>query len=211
MRLTASGINHGFGSHTVLDNVDLEVSQGDSLAIVGPSGSGKTTLLSILGGLVTPRRGTVRVDGAAPARGLLRDHVAWILQTANVLPDRTVVDNVALGALSERITRAQAEDRARQTVATVGLSELHTMPVRLLSGGEVQRVAIARALVGNRPFVMADEPTGQLDARTSARVMDALFKGVRERALVVVTHDVELAAMCQRVLELRDGTVHEVT
>jgi len=188
----------------VLAGADLAVEQGETVAILGPSGSGKSTLLSVLGGLVRPTGGVVRVDGAA---GGLRDVSAWVLQTVNVLPERSVLDNVVLGGLTRGLTRASAVAEAAARLDAVGLGERLDDPVRVLSGGEVQRVVIARALASGRPFILADEPTGQLDRATSDVVLDALFTTAGGAAVVVVTHDPEVAARCGRVARIDDGVV----
>ena len=141
---------------------------------------------------------------AHPPSGL----VAWVLQTANVLIDRTVLDNVCLGGFSRGLGRGEAAEEARRRLAEVGLGDRADDPVRLLSGGEVQRVAIARALASGRPVLLADEPTGQLDARTTDSVLSVLLRRDDGRAVVVVTHDPEVARRCDRVLTLHNGVLH---
>ncbi|WP_456819907.1 ABC transporter ATP-binding protein [Cellulomonas sp. URHB0016] len=188
----------------MLDGARLTVEQSETIAILGPSGSGKSTLLSVLGGLVSPTGGSARVDGADAS---LRDVSAWVLQTVNVLPERTALDNVAIGALVRGVTRRQAEAEAAERLALVGLGDRLADPVRLLSGGEVQRVVIARALATRRPFVLADEPTGQLDHSTSDVVLDALFTSAGGAAVVIVTHDPAVAARCTRTVQIQDGVV----
>lgn len=210
MRLAVTGLRHRYGPRSpwVLDGVDVTVAPGQTVAVVGPSGSGKTTLLALLGGLLPVQTGSIKVvddDGAArqPA-----GQVAWVLQTVNVLADRSVLDNVALGGFSAGLRRAEATGQAREWLATVGLADRADDPVRVLSGGEVQRVVIARALASRRPLVLADEPTGQLDAATTDTVLATLFDGSHGRSVVVVTHDPEVAGRCDRVLRLRNGTLH---
>lgn len=210
MRLAVTGLRHRYGPRDpwVLDGVDLTVVPGETVAVMGPSGSGKTTLLALLGGLLPVQSGQVRIlddDDNASSPG---DRVAWVLQTVNVLPDRTVVDNVALGGFSARLARADATGRARQWLDTVGLAERADDPVRVLSGGEIQRVVIARALASQRPLLLADEPTGQLDAATTETVLSVLFDRTHHRSVVVVTHDPEVAGRCDRVLRLRNGALH---
>lgn len=190
----------------VLDGATFSVDEGETVAILGPSGSGKSTLLSVLGGLVRPSAGTVAVDGAS-ADARLTDVSAWVLQTINVLPERTVVDNVAIGALVRGVGHARARRLAAERLGAVGLADRAADPVRVLSGGEVQRVVIARALATGRPFVLADEPTGQLDHTTSTRVLDALFSTAGGAGVVVVTHDPEVAARCMRTVRIDDGVV----
>jgi len=206
VRLVADGVvvRYPRGARNVLDGATFEVEQGETVAILGPSGSGKSTLLSVLGGLVRPSAGAVRVEGVdAP----LCDVSSWILQTVNVLPERSVLDNVAIGALVRGASRTRARELAAERLALVGLADRLDDPARLLSGGEVQRVVIARALATGRPFVLADEPTGQLDHSTSRVVLDALFTTAGGAGVVVVTHDPDVAARCARTVRIDDGVV----
>ncbi|GHS85768.1 ABC transporter ATP-binding protein [Actinomycetota bacterium] len=225
MRLIAHGVSVRFPGRDdpVLDRADLEVRTGETVAILGPSGSGKSTLLSVLGGLLRPETGTVELapdGGAVAAPGGSGEEVSvssassWILQTTNVLPERTAVENVAVAASLAGSTWNEALGRAREALALVGLGDHAGDQVRVLSGGEVQRVVTARALVAGRPFVLADEPTGQLDRATTEVVLDALFASVRahlttgaETGLVVVTHDPAVAARCDRSVRIDNGRV----
>ncbi|MFE1320545.1 ABC transporter ATP-binding protein [Kitasatospora phosalacinea] len=202
-RLSARGIGHRIGERKLLHGLDLDVTVGTSLAVVGPSGTGKSTLLAILGGLLAPAEGRVTIDHGHGRS--VADSVSWVLQTVNVLPDRTVLDNVALGALADGADWNRARELARPALERVGLATFADRPVRALSGGEVQRTVIARALVSTRPFVLADEPTGQLDAATTTRVMDSLLATTATRGLVVVTHDPTVAHRCTRTVRLTDG------
>jgi ABC-type lipoprotein export system ATPase subunit len=206
VRLVADGVvvRYPRSTRAVLAGADLAVDEGETVAILGPSGSGKSTLLSVLGGLVRPTDGSVRVEGGD---GGLRDVSAWVLQTVNVLPERSVLDNVAVGGLTRGLTRASARADAARRLDGVGLGGRLAEPVRVLSGGEVQRVVIARALASGRPFILADEPTGQLDRATSDVVLDALFTTAGGAAVVVVTHDPDVAARCDRVARIHDGMV----
>lgn len=199
--LRVKGISHGYqGGPDILVDLNLEVFEGERLAVMGPSGSGKSTLLAILGGLARPRRGSVssrRGEGGIPS-------VAWVLQTVNVLSDRSVIDNVAVGALGGGCRWREALSVARRELHRVGLGDRESVAVRVLSGGEAQRVVIARALASSAELILADEPTGQLDARTTDEVLDILL-GAHGRTIVVVTHDVSVAARCDRTLHLVDG------
>jgi len=193
----------------VLRGVGFEVPAGTAAAIIGPSGSGKTTLLSLLGGLLRHQQGHivgVDDDGATVP---LADAASWVLQTISLLPDRTALDNVAVGAYSEGADRTEARRRALECLGLVGLSTRAGDVARILSGGEAQRVAIARAMASHRPVILADEPTGQLDAATSATVLDAMIGAHGDRTVVIVTHDLEVAERCDLILELRNGVVHE--
>jgi putative ABC transport system ATP-binding protein/lipoprotein-releasing system ATP-binding protein len=210
MRLSARAVGHRIGDRQLLHRLDLDVAVGDSVAVVGPSGAGKSTFLAILGGLLAPDEGQVTVTGAPGGRSAVADSVSWVLQTVNVLSDRSVLHNVALGALSDGLEWDQACELAAPALDLVGLAPFAGRPVRSLSGGEVQRVVIARALVSRRPFVLADEPTGQLDAGTTERVMDSLLAATRTQGLLVVTHDMTVAHRCARVLRLHDGRLTDV-
>ncbi|KSW29246.1 ATP-binding cassette domain-containing protein [Cellulomonas sp. B6] len=207
MRLVAEGVTFAHpGSRLLLDHLMLQVEAGESVAVVGPSGSGKTTLLALLGGLLAPQAGTLALERGG-TREPLADHVSWVLQTVNVLGDRTVLDNVAVGAYADGVSRATALARAERALADVGLAGTGDRPVRTLSGGEAQRVVIARAAVSERPVLLADEPTGQLDHRTSTDVIDALLASAADKVTVVVTHDPAIAARCSRTLALGSGVL----
>jgi putative ABC transport system ATP-binding protein len=206
----------GERSLTVLDGVTFAVPAGATCAIVGPSGSGKTTLLGLAAGLDRPTRGTVRLAGVdlAPldedARAALRARsVGFVFQNFRLLPTLTAAENVALpldlrGDKSARTASLDLLDR-------VGLADRAGHHPAQLSGGEQQRVALARAFAGRPALLFADEPTGNLDAETGARVEALLFELNREAgtALVVVTHDPELAARCEQTIRLKGGKVVE--
>lgn len=219
MRLVARDVRVDFASlaRPVLDGATLTVHQGESVAVLGPSGSGKSTMLSVLGGLVTPTRGDVAVEDDVAARTVtdgagLREACAWVLQTVNALPERSAQDNVALGALARGGSRREAAALAADLLVEVGLGHRRATPARALSGGELQRVVVARALASGRPFLLADEPTGQLDRSTSSTVLAALLRGGAgpDRAgVVVVTHDPEVAQRCDRTVRIEDGRVRE--
>ncbi|NKY38116.1 ATP-binding cassette domain-containing protein [Cellulomonas septica] len=206
MRLVTSNVvvRYPRSPQPVLVGADLVVDQGESVAILGPSGSGKSTLLAVLGGLVRPDAGRAFVEGLSVR---LPDVSAWILQTVNVLPERSALDNVVVGALTRGMPRVQARAEAMERLTAVGLGVRAADPARLLSGGEVQRVVIARALAAGRPFLLADEPTGQLDRASSDVVLDALFSTAGGAGVVVVTHDPHVADRCDRVVQIVDGMV----
>lgn len=216
MRLVASGVSYTYprGDHQVLAGVDFEIPAGTSAAIIGPSGSGKTTLLSLMGHLLPMQAGSIHAlddsaGGDAAPRVSLKEAASWVLQTVSLFPDRSALDNVIVGAYSDGASRPDAAARSRECIASVGLAGKENDPARILSGGEAQRVAIARALASRRPIILADEPTGQLDARTSSTVLEAIIGAHGERTVVIVTHDPEVAERCDLVLELRDGVIHE--
>ena len=198
----------------ILKGIDLAVADGESLALLGASGSGKSSLMAVLAGLERATSGRVEVagtdfgtldeDGLAIAR---RGRIGIVLQAFHLLPTMTALENVAVPM--ELAGERDAFARAEAELAAVGLSHrLDHYPAQL-SGGEQQRVAIARAL-GPRPrIVFADEPTGNLDAATGARVMDLLFdrRAATSATLVIITHDPALARRCDRVIELADGRI----
>ena len=208
----------GGGALAVLRNVSFDIAAGETLAIVGPSGSGKTTLLGLLAGLDTPTTGTVLLDGAnlgtldEDARARLRgDRVGFVFQSFQLVPTLTALENVQVPLELRGIRDSDA--RARDLLERVGLgNRTHHFPTQL-SGGEQQRVAIARAFV-NRPRVLfADEPTGNLDGATGARIVELLEQLNREdgTTIVLVTHDPVLATRLGRSIRLADGLVIEDT
>jgi len=208
-------IKSGSETLTILDHLSLNITAGESVAIIGASGSGKTTLLSLLAGLDLPSSGEIRLAGKAlttldeDGRAALRaGRVGFVFQSFQLLAGLTALENVMLPA--ELAGLADAEQRARETLAEVGLSaRLGHYPYQL-SGGEQQRVAIARAFAARPEILFADEPTGNLDSATGARIIDLLFALNRERGatLVLVTHDTALAERCGRALRLQDGRLH---
>lgn len=201
---------------TVLEAVDFRVARGEAVAVVGPSGSGKTTLLGLCAGLDTASTGSVRLAGHAletlseDERAAVRSaHVGFIFQNFQLLPTLTAEENVRvpLELRGERETR----QRGRELLAAVGLAErANHYPVQL-SGGEQQRVALARAFANRPDILFADEPTGNLDGATSERVAQMLFdlNRVSGATLVLVTHDLELARRCDRILRIAKGRVRE--
>jgi len=197
---------------TILDHVSFDVEAGASVAIVGASGSGKTTLLGLLAGLDRATTGEVWLDGLAlsgldeDARARLRQRLlGFVFQSFQLLPALTALENVMLPL--ELAAAPDAQARAQEWLDRVGLARRMTHYPKQLSGGEQQRVAIARAFAGEPKLLLADEPTGNLDAATGAEVADLMFRLNRERAttLVLVTHDAEIAGRCARKLSLASG------
>ena len=206
------------GSLTILDDINLEVAAGETVAIVGASGSGKSTLLGLLAGLDVPSRGEVRLFGSdlfandEDGRARLRaQSIGFVFQSFQLLPHLSALENVLLPMeLSGRTPDGMAAAlAAREMLARVGLGERLSHYPKTLSGGEQQRVALARAFVLRPPLLLADEPTGSLDARTGDAVIELMFELNRERGstLVLVTHDPQIAARCGRRIELQAGRI----
>jgi putative ABC transport system ATP-binding protein len=202
------------GELTILDHVSIGVPRGDTAAIVGPSGAGKSTLLALLAGLDEPTSGQVWLNGAEltaldeDGRANLRNReVGFVFQSFHLLPSLTAIENVMLPLELSGTPNAPA--RARQALVDVGLEHRLRHYPKQLSGGEKQRVAIARAFVAGPSLLFADEPTGNLDNKTGARILDLLFdlNKASGTTLVLVTHDLEAAARCQHVVELASGRI----
>jgi putative ABC transport system ATP-binding protein len=206
------------GELTILDSVTLGVPQGHTAAIVGPSGAGKSTLLALLAGLDEPTAGKVWLNGAEltaldeDGRASLRNReVGFVFQSFHLLPSLTAIENVLLPL--ELASTANASPRARQALVDVGLEHRLRHYPKQLSGGEKQRVAIARAFVTGPSLLFADEPTGNLDNKTGAKILDLLFdlNKAAGTTLVLVTHDLDAARRCQHMIELEGGRVVEAT
>ena len=207
-------VNSPEGTLAILDNVEFSIDRGETVAVMGASGAGKSTLLALLAGLDTPTSGTVRLaghdlgaldeDGRAAVRAR---HVGFVFQSFHLVPSLTALENAMLPL--ELAGRGDARAAALEVLGRVGLGDRVGHYPRQLSGGEQQRVAIARAFVTRPDVLFADEPTGNLDAATGARVVDLLFGLNREAGatLVLVTHDRSLADRCGRVIRLDAGRV----
>ena len=201
----------GQGEVVALQGVDLTLSLGETMAVVGASGAGKSTLLHILGGLDFPTSGEVWFEGRTLVRmsdkertTLRNERIGFVYQFHHLLPEFTAQENVAMPLVIRRMSWVSALEAEAQMLDKVGLSQRLSHTPAMLSGGERQRVAIARALVTQPHCLLADEPTGNLDRDTAARVFDVLIERVRESkcGLIVVTHDPLLAARCDRQLQL---------
>jgi putative ABC transport system ATP-binding protein len=199
-----------------LDGVELTIAEGEFVAVVGPSGSGKSTLLHVVGGLDTPTSGTVVVGGQDLGQAGDRElaafrnrQVGFVFQTFNLQPTYTALENVALPLVFAKMPAKERRLKAQSALEAVGLSDRLRHKPTQLSGGERQRVAIARALVTDPAYILADEPTGNLDTTTSLDIVTLLDRLHRERELtvVLVTHDAEMAALAERQVALRDGQI----
>lgn len=207
-------VNTSEGPLVILDDVSLQVNDGESLAIVGASGSGKSTLLGILAGLDTPTSGTVELNGneltAMDEEGRAKvraDNVGFVFQSFQLLPGLTALENVMMPL--ELHGRSDAKEKGEAFLNRVGLQQRKHHYPKQLSGGEQQRVAIARAFASEPKILFADEPTGNLDSATGLKVIDLLFELNQEQGttLVLVTHEDRLAERCQHRLELDAGKV----
>jgi putative ABC transport system ATP-binding protein len=203
---TSEGVLH------ILNSIDLRIRQGQSVAITGESGSGKSTLIGLLAGLDTPSAGSVRLDGRSltkldeDGRAALRNElIGFMFQSFQLLPGLTALENVMLPLELKGDRRSASE--ARDWLGRVGLGERLKHTPKQLSGGEQQRVALARAFATRPRILFADEPTGNLDSRTGATVIDLLFELNRENGttLLLVTHDAALAERCERTVKLAFG------
>ena len=214
LAISARNLTLTLGAVEILKGIDLDVSNGETLALLGPSGSGKSSLMAVLCGLERASGGTLNVagedfsglteDGLARAR---RGRIGVVLQAFHLLPTMTAQENVATPL--ELAGTPQAWERAGEELKAVGLGHRLSHYPAQLSGGEQQRVAIARATVARPPLVFADEPTGNLDAATGAQIIDLLFARRAETGatLVIITHDEHLAQRCERVVTLADGMI----
>jgi putative ABC transport system ATP-binding protein len=213
---TVKFLGEGPGRVQALKGVSLAVAGGELALLMGPSGSGKTTLLSILGCMLTPTSGTVRVDGQATTDAspeelarIRREHVGFVFQSYHLFPTLTALDNVRL-ALDVRGENAErAKQKSKEALARVGLALKMGSYPRELSGGEQQRVAIARAIVGNPSVVLADEPTAALDSENGRAIMSVLTEIAKDRGrgVLVVTHDPRIVPFADRIVRIEDGKI----
>jgi len=209
--------NFALGSEVVyvLKGVNLEIQKGEYVALMGPSGSGKSTLMNILGCLDTPTSGHYTLNGKDVSKmdekslaEVRNKEIGFVFQTFNLLPRTTALDNVALPMVYAGKSKSERNRRAAEVLDQVGLSDRMDHHPNQLSGGQRQRVAVARALVNHPSIILADEPTGNLDTKTSIEIM-ALFDEIHAKGntVILVTHEEDIAAHAHRIIRLRDGVV----
>ncbi|MDO9375547.1 MAG: ABC transporter ATP-binding protein [Ferruginibacter sp.] len=199
----------------VLKGINLDIFKNEYVAFMGPSGSGKSTLMNILGCLDTPTGGTYVLNGKDVSRMPDNDlaevrnkDIGFVFQQFNLLPRLTAAENVALPLIYSGVSKGQRTERAMEVLEKVKLSDRSTHKPNELSGGQCQRVAIARALINNPAIILADEPTGNLDSKTSHEIMDILGKIHRDgNTVILVTHEEDISAFAHRVVRLRDGVI----
>lgn len=198
-----------------LDGVDITICKNEYVAIMGPSGSGKSTLMNILGCLDTPTGGTYILNGTDVSQmgdnnlaQVRNKEIGFVFQSFNLLPRYTSVENVALPLIYAGVSASERERRAREALLAVGLGERMEHKPAELSGGQRQRVAVARALINNPSIILADEPTGNLDTKTSIEIMK-LFEEIYKQGntVIVVTHEEDIAMHARRIIRLRDGVI----
>lgn len=199
----------------VLKGIDLEIKKGDYVALMGPSGSGKSTLMNLLGCLDTPTSGTYILNGKDVSQmqddelaEIRNKEIGFIFQTFNLLPRTTALDNVALPMIYAGHSKSERTTRATEVLKQVNLADRMDHQPNQLSGGQRQRVAIARALVNKPSIILADEPTGNLDSKTSEEIM-ALLEEIHQKGntIIVVTHEEDIAAHAKRIIRMRDGMI----
>lgn len=215
--LTDIGRKYVIGAETIhaLKSVSLTINKGEFVALMGPSGSGKSTLMNILGCLDTPTKGTYILNGNQVSEmsdselaEIRNKEIGFVFQTFNLLPRSSSLENVALPLVYAGIGRDEREDRAQKTLESVGLgNRIHHKPNEL-SGGQRQRVAVARALVNNPSIILADEPTGNLDTKTSVEIMGLLEEiHSKGNTIILVTHEEDIAQHAHRIVRMRDGLI----
>lgn len=203
----------------VLKGIDLEINKGEYVALMGPSGSGKSTLMNLLGCLDTPTSGTYILNGKDVSKmkddelaEIRNKEIGFVFQTFNLLPRTTALDNVALPMIYAGYSKSERTARAEEVLTQVNLSDRMDHHPNQLSGGQRQRVAVARALVNKPSIILADEPTGNLDSKTSVEIMN-LFNEIHANGntVILVTHEEEIAEYAHRIIRLRDGLIESDT
>ncbi len=201
----------------VLKDINMQVNEGEYIAIIGPSGSGKTTLMNLIGCLDVPTSGKYMLAGNDISRqndnqmAAIRNHyIGFVFQTFNLLPKLTALDNVALPLLYAGVSKKERRERAARALEKVGLGDRMSFRSNQLSGGQCQRVAIARAIVGSPKILLADEPTGALDTKSGEQVME-IFEQLNEEGstIIMITHEPEIARRAKKLYQIRDGILSE--
>ena len=198
-----------------LRSITLDIHKNEYVALMGPSGSGKSTLMNLIGCLDSPSTGRYQLNGEDVSRmtdaelaDVRNKQIGFVFQTFNLLPRLTALDNVALPLIYSGMNKSRRRDRAIEVLKSVGLEDRATHKPNELSGGQRQRVAIARALVNNPAIILADEPTGNLDTKTSLEIMEILEKIHQEgNTIILVTHENDISEHAHRIIRLRDGLV----
>jgi putative ABC transport system ATP-binding protein len=209
------------GSETinVLKGIDLQINKGEYVALMGPSGSGKSTLMNLLGCLDTPTSGSYILNGKDVSQmdddelaEIRNKEIGFVFQTFNLLPRTTALDNVALPMIYAGFSKSERNKRATEVLTQVNLADRMDHQPNQLSGGQRQRVAVARALVNNPSIILADEPTGNLDSKTSVEIMK-LFGDIHSNGntVILVTHEEDIAKYAHRIIRLRDGMIESDT
>lgn len=206
------------GNIKALNGIDLDIKEGEFVSIIGPSGSGKSTLLNMLGALDIADSGTINVAGYDLSKNKNLDEfrskkIGFIFQLHNLIPNISVVENVEIPMFEGKLSSKDRRTLALKLLDSVGLKDKAKIKPTKLSGGERQRVAIARALANDPSIILADEPTGSLDSRTSKKILDQLNKMHKEKnvTLIMVTHDMNVAKLADRVIEVLDGKILKST
>ncbi|WP_053986357.1 ABC transporter ATP-binding protein [Niameybacter massiliensis] len=202
-----------------LDNVDLEIEEGEICCLFGTSGSGKSTLLNMLAGLEKPTRGTIKIKNRrvdllneTQLATFRQKHIGFVFQSYNLIPSLTALENVSLPLIFQGMPKVKRDKRAKEMLKAVGLEKrLHHKP-KEMSGGQQQRVSIARAFVNHPKILFADEPTGNLDTHTTLEVMDMIRDMAKKynQTLIIVSHDPEIADYAHRIITVIDGNIHKI-
>ncbi len=219
IKLTEIGRRYVIGSETIhaLKSVTLNIFKGEFVALMGPSGSGKSTLMNILGCLDTPTRGEYILNGNKVSEmtddelaGIRNKEIGFVFQTFNLLPRSTSLENVALPLVYAGLNKTKRTERAQQVLESVGLGNRVDHKPNELSGGQRQRVAVARALINDPSIILADEPTGNLDTKTSIEIM-GLIEEIHSKGntIILVTHEEDIAMHAHRIVRMRDGLIED--